>query len=51
MAHVTKKAPGKYVVWVGDLHLEFKTERDAWRFANAEARAVERSWQHKGAGQ
>ena len=35
-----KVAPGKYQVWVGDVCVTFKTERDAERFANAGSRGV-----------
>jgi hypothetical protein len=48
MAYVQKKAPGHYTVWIGDLYLVFKTERDAQRFCDAEARAKKRSWHEEG---
>ncbi|WP_267128034.1 hypothetical protein [Sphingopyxis fribergensis] len=41
----TKVGPGKYRVWVADVHLTFKTQRDAERFCAAAYRATKRSWE------
>lgn len=41
----TKIAPGKYQVWIGDMFLNFKTERDADRFIRAMERAAYKSWE------
>lgn len=47
---VHKQAPGKYVVWVADVSLTFKTERDAIRFAQAGNRAIRKSWEASNVG-
>lgn len=44
MSYWVKRRPGHYTVWIGDLYLVFKTERDAQRFVNAEGFAKHRSW-------
>lgn len=41
--YAQKFKPGRYDVWVGDICLSFKTERDADRFASAGNRAFRRS--------
>lgn len=41
---VTKISPGRYRVWVADVYLDFKTERDAERFCLAGHRSFLQSW-------
>ncbi len=42
--HVHKSGPGRYSVWMADLYIVFRTERDAQRFVNASHYAFKRSW-------
>lgn len=42
---VRKKGPGHYSVWLADIYLVFRTERDAERFCRAADYAKFRSWE------